>query len=272
MCRILGVSRSGYYKSQASGHSPRKQANTVLAPQIKEIFEESRQTYGIMRIQAILRSKGLHIGKNRISRLMRESGCNVKSRRKFKATTYSKHTRPVSPNILQQKFSVTTPNTVWTGDVTYVQTGEGWLYLAVVLDLYSRMVVGWSMSERQTDELVISALQSALWRRKPTGEVTFHSDRGSQYCSRDFKALIARYEIRQSMSATGCCYDNAVTETLFHTLKTEHIYHCVYKTRDQARTSIFSYLEEFYNRKRIHSTLGYLSPSDFESMKEKYCG
>jgi len=269
MCRVLKVSRSGFYKWYASGISKRKQDDSAITEQIGTIFEESRQTYGILRIQAKLRLNGHRVGKNRISRLMSENGYAVKSRRKFKATTYSKHGRPVASNVLEQDFSAAEPNRVWTGDVTYIQTGEGWLYLAIVLDVFSRMVVGWSMAERQTDDLVINALQHALWRRNPIEGLIFHSDRGSQYCSNNFKKLLSKNGIIQSMSAAGCCYDNAVTETLFHSLKTELVYHVSYDTRVAARISIFSYIEEFYNRKRIHSTLGYLSPMEFESISEK---
>lgn len=264
MCRVLGVSRSGYYASRKRPESKRRSEDKRFAALIRAIFERSRQTYGIVRIVQELDKQGVGIGKRRVSRLMKEQRLKVKTRRRFRATTNSDHKRPVAPNLLKQDFRASQPDRVWTGDITHIQTAEGWLYLAVLLDVCTRKIVGWSMHKRMKDDLVVNALKNALQRRSPDKGFIFHSDRGSQYCSKRFGELVKEAGGKQSMSATGCCYDNAITESFFGTLKRELVHHCRYETREAARRSIFSYIEGFYNRVRIHSSIGYRSPEEFE--------
>jgi len=210
-----------------------------------------------------LRANGIRCGKNRIARLMRENGIQAKTKRRFKITTDSKHNLPIAENLLDQEFTVDAPNKTWTGDITYIWTKQGWMYLAVVLDLFNREIVGWSMRKRITRDIVIAALAMAIQRKRPHKGLIFHSDRGSQYASHEFRRLLEKHSIIQSMSGKGNCYDNAVTESLFHTLKTELVYFEKYRTRAEARQSIFEYIEIFYNRVRRHSALGYVSPVDF---------
>jgi len=195
---------------------------------------------------------------------MRLAGVSVKKRRKFRVTTHSKHNLPVAPNLLGRQFSVSEPNRIWAGDITYVWTVAGWLYLAVVMDLHSRQIIGWAMSERITKKLVMDALQMAIWRRRPAPGLLFHSDRGSQYCSHSFQRLLAANKMICSMSRKGNCWDNAVVEKFFGTLKTERVFFCHYRKRNEARADIMEYIEMFYNAKRRHSYLGYVSPKQFE--------
>lgn len=266
MCRVLGVSRSSYYAGSKRGQTARRMCDRALGERIKVIFEGSDATYGILRIQRQLRKVGVFAGKNRIARLMKELGLIVKTRRRFRVTTNSDHKRAVAPNLVAQRFEAESPGKLLTGDITYIPTAEGWLYLAVVLDVFSRRIVGWSMSSRMKDDLVIEALRNAIYRRRPAPGFVFHSDRGSQYCSKRYRALVLSARGIQSMSATGSCYDNAITETFFGTLKRELVHHCHYRTRSAARSSIFSYIEGFYNQKRIHSAIGYLTPVMFEEL------
>lgn len=268
MCLILKVSRSGFYAWCNRKESRRKREDKKLLQRIKSIFYDSRETYGCVRIVKELIKMRIKVGKNRVSRLMRENGLRAKAIRRIKRTTHSNHSRSVAPNVVNKDFSVHAVNRLWTSDITYVWTQEGWLYLTVILDAFSRCIVGWSMSNRMRDQLVIDALMAALWRRKPPEGVIFHSDRGSQYCSNAFRKLLKKHNIYQSMSSVGNCFDNAITETFFHTLKTECVYHNFYKTRNEARKSIFDYIEIFYNRKRIHSALEYKSPIDFELLQK----
>ena len=267
MCRILSVSRSGFYRWKKRPISKRDLSNYKLLFYIRQIHAESNKTYGSPRMTDALRAKGIKCNHKRVERLMREKGIYAKTKRKFKVTTHSKHKRPIAKNLIKMDLKASKPNKVWTSDITYIWTREGWLYLAVFMDLFSRSIVGWSMNNRLTDNLVINALKKAVCSRSPPPGMIVHSDRGSQYCSHDFKELIKNTKCLQSMSSTGNCYDNAVTESFFHTLKTELVYHEKYKTRDQARKSIFKYIEMFYNRKRIHSTLGGVSPYQFEQMR-----
>lgn len=274
MCRVLGVSRSGYYAWQKRPISQREQVNLGAAARlcshlVKEIwkaYKASRQTYGSPRITAELRACGIVCGRHRVARLMRLHSIRPKRKRRFKVTTDSAHSRPVAPNLLKQQFRAQRINQTWLADVTYIPTAEGWLYLATVLDLYSRRIVGWSMKARLTSHLTIDALSMALHHRRPPKELIHHSDRGSQYVSDDYQALINDYTILPSMSNTGNCYDNAPMESFFSTLKQELVHHRHYQTRAEARLDIFDYLEVFYNRIRRHSSLQYLSPVDFEML------
>jgi len=264
MCQVLGVSRSGYYAHCTSQEGPRQQSNRDLLGRVKVIFEESHRTYGVVRIERELRDQGLRVGRNRVWRLMRDNGLRVKTRRRFKVTTNSDHKRPVAPNLVRQNFTAPAPDRLWTGDITYIWTLQGWLYLAVVLDVFSRRIVGWSMKERMTDDLVVAAFSNALVRRRPGPGFIFHSDRGSQYCSGRYQRLVTGTGGVQSMSATGSCYDNAVTESFFGTLKRELVHHCSFATRQEAQSQVFRYIEGFYNRQRRHSALDYRSPEQFE--------
>jgi len=266
MCRILNISRSSYYTWKTRSKSMRDKVNEALVFEIKLIFEKNRKLYGSPRITAELRAKGISCGENRVARLMRINGIVAKTKRRFKATTDSKHTLPVAENVINQDFTAERPNEVWASDITYIWTKEGWLYLAVILDIFNRKIVGWAMDSRITRNLVMKAFIMAVKRHNPKSGVIFHSDRGSQYASSDFRKLLETHECIQSMSGTGNCYDNAVVETFFHTLKTELVYFERYETRREARQSIFEYIEIFYNRIRRHSSLGYVSPIDFERL------
>ncbi len=264
MCKALEVSRSGYYGWRKRPSSKRQRENEEMLMEIQESHKRSKGTYGSPRVTEDIRAKGIRCGKNRVAKIMRENGIVAKSRRKFKATTNSKHNLPVAENLLEQKFVTDGPNKVWASDISYIPTLEGWLYIVVILDVFSRQVVGWAMSDRLTAEFVIRALYQAIGRRQPSSGIIFHSDRGVQYACAAFKDVLSQYGFRQSMSRKGNCYDNALVESFFHTLKTEHVYSHRYATRADARQSIFEYIEMFYNRVRRHSTLGYLSPVCFE--------
>jgi len=266
MCRVLSVSRSGFYRWCKHCPSGRQQDNQQLLVQICQIHRESNRNYGSPRITDALRQRGINCNHKRIERLMRINGIRSKRKRRFKVTTHSKHQRAVAANLIRQDFSATQPNRLWTSDITYIRTQEGWLYLAVFLDAYSRRVVGWSMNHRLGDTLVINAFKQAWHHRQPSPGLIVHSDRGSQYCSRSFKELLDTHRYRQSMSSTGNCYDNALTESFFATLKTELIHDERYRTRNEARRSIFKYIEMIYNRHRIHSSIGGMSPHQFEQM------
>ena len=234
---------------------------------IKEIHQESKGEYGSPKIHQELRRRGTRCGQNRVARLMRKDGLKAKTIRKFKATTNSNHSLPVAENLLNRDFMPAEPNKAWVADITYIWTNEGWLYLAIVIDLYSRAVVGWSMSERMTRTLVMDAFTLAVKRRNPSPGLIHHSDRGSQYASADFHKLLAKYGTICSMSRKGNCWDYAAAESFFAILKRALIYHNKYQTRVKARQSIFDYIERFYNRKRIHSTLGYRTPYEIDQLK-----
>ena len=264
MCRVLGVARSGYYAWRKRGPSARAQANVELAKQIEAVHRESRGTYGSPRVHVELCAQGVACGKNRVARLMKEKEIRAKQKRRFVVTTDSGHGRPVAGNHLGRKFEVKTPNTVWAGDITYIPTSQGWLYLAVVVDLASRRVVGWSMGETLESGLVTDALEMALAQRGPARGLLMHSDRGSQYASLEYQDLLEENGLRCSMSRKGNCWDNAVVESFFATLKTELIAGQRFRSRADARAAVFEYIEVWYNRKRRHSTLGYLSPAAFE--------
>lgn len=259
MCRVLSVSRSGYYAWRGRTPSKRAQARAGLDAKVSVEFEARKGRAGAPRL-----SRHLGVGRRQVADSLRRQGLRAKAARKFKATTNSNHSLPVAGNLLKQDFTAQRPNQVWTGDITYIGTDEGWLYLAVVLDLYSRKVVGWSMSERMTATLVCDALRMALFRRHRPRDVIMHTDRGSQYCSREHRALLDEHGLIASMSAKGNCYDNAAMESWNHSLKVEAIHGERFVTREQAKAHVFDYIEVDYNRNRLHSTLGYLSPEQFE--------
>ena len=266
MCRVLGVSRGGFYLWLKRPESRRSVENGRLVEAIRAIHRESRGVYGSPRVHARLRAQSGRYGRNRIARLMREMQIQGKRRRKFRVTTDSDHTLPISGNILDRKFTLGTPNKAWLADITYIATKEGWLYLAAVMDLYSRKIVGWAMGSRISRHLVEGALWMAICNRGPKPGLLHHSDRGCQYASHDYRKLLEKRGIVCSMSRKGNCWDNAVMESFFGTLKTELVYHREYETREEARSDIFDYIEVFYNRHRLHSALGYRSPAEFEKM------
>lgn len=266
MCQVLAVSRSGFYAWRKKPKSQRKLANEQLIKEITHVYQQSGRIYGAVKVTKSLQSKGFKCGKNRVAKLMRQNNLYSKIKRKFKATTNSKHNYPVAKNVLNQEFNAQRPNQVWVADITYIATREGWLYLAAVLDLYSRQIVGWAMDSTMTKQLVIDALNQAIGRRRPPKGLIFHSDRGCQYASNEFQKILKKHHFVPSMSRKGNCYDNACMESFFHLLKTEWVYFENYRTRSQARQSIFQYVEIFYNRYRLHSKLGYISPYDFEKL------
>jgi putative transposase len=265
MCRALAVSPAGYYAWRARPESVRGAVNRALVATIRMIHRESRETYGSPSIWDALLKQGHCVGEHRIARLMRQEGIRAKTVKKWRATTQSNHRLPIALNTLNRQFTVTQPNRVWAGDITYVWTTEGWLYLAVVLDLYSRLVIGWAMGHRLTVDLAERALIMALANRTPTAGLLHHSDRGSQYAATSYQRLLDAHGITTSMSRQGNCWDNACVESFFGTLKRELVYHRHYTTREDARQDIFEYIEVFYNRKRRHSTLGYDSPAEYEA-------
>lgn len=264
MCRVLEVTRSGYYAWQAEKTGPRELENQVLVEHIRKEYQNSRQTYGSPRIWASLQGQGMTCGRHRVARLMRKEGIHPKKRPRWRPVTTQRQPGVIpAPNRLDQDFSAAWANTKWVSDFTYIDTAEGWLYLAVVLDLFSRKVVGWAMAEQMNTALVENALRMALQARQPDGLLLHHSDQGSQYTSAAYQSQLADAKMQTSMSRVGNCYDNAVVESFFGTLKAE----CVttqFATYALARTTIFEYIEVWYNRKRLHSTLGYLSPAEFE--------
>ena len=265
MCRALTVSPAGYYAWAGRPESRRSVHNRTLLSAIRVIHRESRETYGSPSIWDALIKRGHGVGEHRVARLMRLEGIRAKTVKKWRATTDSAPTSPVATNTLNRQFQVEQPNRVWAGDLTYVWTTEGWLYLAVVLDLYSRTVIGWAMGPRLTVELAEGALTMALANRKPSAGLLHHSDRGSQYAATRYQQLLATHGMTISMSRRGNCWDNACVESFFGTLKRELVYHRHYATRDDAKRDIFEYIEVFYNRLRRHSTLGYDSPAEFEA-------
>lgn len=264
MCRTLEVGRSGFHAWLNRSESPRRQEDRRLLMEIKVIHEQSRKTYGSPRIHAELKDRRISCGKHRVARLMRLHGIVSRHKRKFKATTNSAHAYPVAGNLLQRRFDVSGPGQCWVSDITYVPTREGWLYLAVTLDLFHRKVIGWAMDRWIARQLAIDALTMAVQNSHRKPGLIHHSDRGVQYASNEFQAVLKTYGIPCSMSRKGDCWDNAVAESFFHTLKVELIHGKIYNTRQEARTAIFEYIEVFYNRQRRHSHLGYLSPVDFE--------
>jgi len=267
MSESLSVTRSGYYRWVSTGMiSPKLLTETELLNQILEIFNYSKQRYGSPRITAELRAKGMKVSNKRIARIMKKHGIKSKIRRRYKITTNSKHKLPIAENLVEMKFNPVKANSLWTSDITYIRTSEGWLYLAVILDLWSRSVISWSADKYMDENLVIRTLDKAIAVRGKQKNLIFHSDRGSQFASLRVRMLLEQNEIRQSMSSKGNCYDNAPTESFFSTLKRELVCRENFKTREEAKQKLFEYIEVFYNRKRRHSSLGYLSPLDFEKL------
>jgi putative transposase len=267
MCEVLDVSRAGYYAWRRRRPCVRRRRRIELTTRIREVYEHSRRTYGSPRIAAELKAQDVEACRNTVAKYMRESGLSVTPRRKFvPRTTDSVHDHPLAPNRLAQDFVAPSPDRKWACDLTYVFTDEGWLYLAVVIDLFSRKVVGWSMNDHLRAEGVAEALSMALARRRPAGkDLLHHSDRGVQYACQLYRELLDSHGITPSMSRSGNCYDNAVAESFFGTLKTELVHRTRYATRDQAKASVFEWIECWYNRQRRHSSLGYLSPEQFEA-------
>jgi transposase InsO family protein len=267
MCRVLGVSTSGYYDWRRRGPSQQAQRRAVLDELIRDAFFLEKCRAGSPRVYRRLKAAGIQVGEDLVAKRMKVMGLRAKAKRKFKATTNSNHKLPVAPNLLNRDFAASAPNQKWVGDITYLATPEGWLYLAVFIDLYSRKVVGWSMSERMTSDLVCDALKMAWFRCKRPSGVIVHTDRGSQYCSGAFQALLRKYGMRSSMSRKGDCWDNAVAESFFHSFKVEAVQGEVFASRAAMRKAVFEYVEVYYNRQRLHSALGYMSPEQFEARK-----
>jgi len=266
MCQVLHVARSGYHAWRDRPASARQQRRDELIGLIRSVHDQSRASYGSPRITIELKDKGLSVCENTVAKYMRESGICVRPRRRFvPRTTDSDHGHPIAPNLLDRDFAAKTPNRKWACDLTYIFTEQGWLYLSVVIDLYSRRVIGWSMNDHMKAGGMIDALKMAIARRKPRGRLLHHSDRGVQYACTLYRDLLDEHQIVASMSRPGNCYDNAVVESFFGTLKTELVHRMRYRTRDEARTSVFEWIECWYNRQRRHSSLGYLSPEAFEA-------
>ena len=266
MCRLLEVSRSGYYEWLSRPRSVQSEADQQLQDQVKRCFAQGRGTYGTRRIKHLLAQEGLQVSRRRIGRILAQAGLRCKTRRKVKAPMAAGQAQTVAPNQLNREFTVKEPDTIYVGDITYLPTGEGWLYLAVVLDLCSRAVVGWSMADHMRAELVTQALGMAICQRQPTAGLIMHTDRGSQYGADSYRQLLAQHGMQPSMSRKGNCWDNAVAESFFHTLKTELIYLEDFDTREHAETAVFEYIEVFYNRQRCHSANGYLAPLAYEQV------
>lgn len=268
ICQVLEISRSGYYVWVRERDRRQAGQETFLLVKIKEYYELSRRTYGSRRITEDLRADGILIGKNKVAKIMRDNGIRAKTKRRFKVTTNSIHKLPIAPNLLKGMPKAEAPDTILVADITYIWTREGWLYLSSILDTYTRKIVAWELSSRLTKEFVVRTIEKAIKQRKLAPESIFHSDRGSQYASYEVINLLNKNGIRQSMSSTGNCYDNATAESFFHTLKTELVYFEQYQSRREAELSIFDYIECFYNRRRRHSSINYLSPEQFELLKK----
>jgi putative transposase len=266
MCRVLGVKRNGYYRYQQRSRDQEDDSeHQALLNCVKEIDVASDHSYGSRRMQEALNARGYTVGRDKTRRLMKEAGVQVRYRKPYKVTTDSDHSQPVFDNLLNRQFEVSQPNQVYASDITYIWTQEGWLYLAVVLDLYSRKVVGWSMGTRMKAQLVCDALQMAIWQRRPEAGLIHHSDRGSQYASKAFRRLLKAHDFQGSMSRKGNCWDNAVVESFFGSLKRERVQWRHYQTRYEAQQDILNYIAMFYNPHRLHSYLGYKSPNQYEA-------
>jgi putative transposase len=266
LCKVLGVSSSGYFAWNERPACRRQRDDMVLLAHVRSAFAVSSETYGSPRMVRELRDSGVAVGRRRVARLMRENGMKARQRRRFKRTTDSLHAFPIAPNLLDQDFAATGPNQKWGADISYVWTREGWLYLAVVIDLFARRVVGWATSDRLHKELALSALHRALVIRRPTPGLIHHADRGGQYCSTEYQAELRRHCIQISMSGRGNCYDNAMVETFFKTLKAELVWRTVFHSRTEATAAIGRYIDGFYNPIRRHSALDFISPLQFERL------
>lgn len=266
MCRVLGVSRSGYYGWRGRPASTREQANQRLLQRIEQIHQASRENYGERKTWEALRATGESCGRHRVARLRQISGIVAKRVRRFRQSYAARNSAPAAPNLVNREFTATAPNRVWVTDITFVPTRRGWLYVAVMIDLFSRRIVGWSMSSRIDQRLVADALQMAICQRRPPPGLIHHSDQGQQYAGAAYRAMLAAHGIVQSMSRKGNCLDNAVAESFFSNLKNELVHHVVFEDREQARAAIFDYMEMFYNRNRLHQALGYRSPVDYEML------
>jgi putative transposase len=266
MSKTLAVSPSGYYAWRSRSPSRREMANRELKATIRKVLEDSDRTYGSPRIYQVMRQMGLLCSQNRVARLMRAEDLRAKQVRRFHSTTQRDHSHRVAANVLQRDFAAEQPNQKWLADITYIPTLEGWLYLAAILDLFGRRVVGWAMDERMTTDLTLRALQMALQQRRPGPGLVHHSDQGSQYTDGRYQALLARHGIQASMNSVGSCYDNAPMESFFGTLKSERVHHILYRNRDEAKTDLFHFIEGWYNRWRLHSSLAYESPASFEQL------
>jgi putative transposase len=264
MCQALDVSENGYSNWRKRGKSKRKQEDEELTERIEEAYQQHGGKYGSPRIHASLKTQGIHCGRKRVARLMREKELYARRKRRKARTTNSQHAFPPAPNLLQRDFSADAPDKKWVADITFIETQEGWLYLSGVLETYSRKIVGWAMDQAHDATLVETALQMALVARQPAADLIHHSDRGSGYASHRYQALLQRYGIRARMSKTGDCYDNAMMESFWSTLKEEGCGNRRFATRREAKAAIFAYIEVYYNRRRIHSSLGYMSPVDYE--------
>lgn len=266
MCNILNISKSSYYNWLKGGISNRNLKNNVLSKVIKDIFENSKQTYGSPRITVELRKLGHQVSRPKVARLMKSLGLKSKVKKKYRVTTDSDHKYPVSPNLIKRDFAPNRINKIWVSDITYIHTKQGWLYLTIIMDLFDRQIIGWALSKTMhTNKTIIPAWRMAVAKRKITEELIFHSDRGIQYASTHFRNILKNHRlVKQSMSRKANCWDNAVAESFFKTLKTELVYHCKYNTHYEAELSVFEYIEIWYNRKRIHSSLGYLTPVEYE--------
>ncbi len=270
MAKVLRVSKSGFYDWVAACEvrEKREAKELRLIKKIEEIHQGSGRAYGSPRVFKVLEGLGLANSEDKIARIMKKNNIRSKIKRKFKATTNSNHKLPISPNHLMQDFRAYEPNQIWASDITYIWTAEGWLYLAAILDLFSRRIVGWGMSDRLTKELALSALKMAYQRRKPEAGLVHHADQGSQYASKDYQNQLKAYGMISSMSRRANCWDNSVIESFFHSLKTEMVFFETYRTRDDARRSIFRWIEWVYNRNRIHSSIDYLTPEKFEELND----
>jgi len=264
MCRAMEVSKSGYFAWRDGREAPRRSRDRALSVHIQAIHLQSRKTYGSPRIHHELHEQGMAVGKKRVARLMKSAGIAVLPLRRFVTTTDSDHDQPIAPNLLEQDFTALSPNQRWVTDSTYIPTGEGWLYLAAIMDLHSRRIVGWAMEPTMHRSLVLKALDMAIAARRPGAGLIHHSDRGSQYASEDYRNALTAHGMIASMSRRGCCYDNAAAVSFWHTLKNELIHRSHFQTRSEAKQAIFEYIEVFYNRVRRHTSIGNLSPVDFE--------
>lgn len=262
----MRVNRSGYYRYLKKSSLPKQDGDMRLHVEIKALHKQTDKSYGSRRISKALKAKGLNVGRYKARSLMKEMGLECKQRRRFTVTTQSKHHFPIAENKLNRVFNVNQPNRVWVADITYLWTQEGWLYLAAVLDLFSRRIVGWSLAENMREGLIKEALLMALTKRCPTGELMHHSDRGSQYASSDYQQLLGKHQITVSMSRKGNCWDNAVMERFFGSLKTERTKGKSYSSHEHAKNDVIDYIENFYNSNRLHSTLNYMSPKQFEKI------